>query len=657
MTAEPTSRSTAADDHQNRTRICWLDRRTALYLATLLIPLAGYGIVLKIIRMSRRGLPGPLEWLDQLSSDLMFGAGFGLAWLVIIATIGRRTPARPIAFMIMHLSAIVVAAVSTGFHVYFQRTGSPLTLERLISALGSAGEISGLVAAEIRPEVVLLLIGAVGYAIAGPAVITRLIIGRGPARAGRATGRPLIPVAALTTALLLGSCYSGPSSPSYFSRAPVLAVGLSGLEDSAATKPRDLPEPATIVPPTDTGLTAGPKTQRRNVVIITLESQRAISTAPYTDDLAITPNLAALAESSLVAEQAYAVMPHTSKSLTATYCGVEPPMDTQNSEAGGDGTGGRGVAARCLPELLGQQDYRSAFFQSATESYDRRRDVITGQFGFDEFYGLEDLPKEGFSEANYFGYEDDVMLQPSREWIERNRKNPFLLGYLTVTAHHDYKLPDGFETEHLSDDPELNDYLNGLRYQDRFVGQVIQQFKELGLYDDTVFVITGDHGEGFGEHDLRQHDNTIYQEGVQVPLIIHDPQRAGGGQRVTTPVQHPAILPTVTDLLGYRISTGTGGGYRSPSLLSKASRPPVMISCFEEARCLARIEGTRKYIHHYDFRPDEVFDLAADPGETTNLAASTPPEDLARYRAEALQWRRQVDRLYTDLRTPTPTPR
>ncbi len=649
MTAEPTSHSTAADDQQISTRIGLLDRRTALYLATLLIPLAGYGVALKIIRMSARWPSGPLELLDQLSSDLMFGAGFGLAWLVIIATIGRRTPARPVAFVIMHLTAIIVAAVSTGFHVYFQRTGSPLTLERLTSAIGSAAEISGLVAAELRPELALLLIGAVGYAIAGPAVITRLIIGKDPTRTGRATGRPLIPVVALTTALLLGSCYSGPSSPSYFSRAPVLAVGLSGLEDSAATKPQDLPEPAAITPPTGTTLTAGPKTERRNVVIITLESHRAISTAPYTQDLAITPNLAALAETSLVAEQAYAVMPHTSKSLTATYCGVEPPMDTQNSEAGGDGTGGRGVAARCLPELLSQQDYRSAFFQSATESYDRRRDVITQQFGFDEFYGLEDLPQDGFSSANYFGYEDDVMLQPSREWIQRDPKTPFLLGYLTVTAHHDYKMPDGFETEQLSDDPELNDYLNGLRYQDRFVGKVIQQFKDLGLYDDTVFVITGDHGEGFSEHGLRQHDNTIYQEGVQVPLIVHDPQRFGGGQRLTTPVQHPATLPTVTDLLGYRI---TGGGYRSPSLLSKAGRPPVMISCFEDARCLARIEGSIKYIHHYGFRPDEVFDLAADPGETTNLAAATPPAELARYRAEVLQWRRQVDRLYEDFRNP-----
>src|SRR5690606_13236958 len=226
------------------------------------------------------------------------------------------------------------------------------------------------------------------------------------------------------------------------------------------------------------------------------------------------------------------------------YCGIEPPLDTANTESDE-----RGVASRCLPTLLAEQGYRTGFFQSAVENYDRRRALITEQLGFEHFDSVDTMPTQGFGKSNYFGYEDDVMLAPSREWVEQSDE-PFLLGYLTVTAHHDYAMPDGFETEHLSDDPELNGYLNGLRYQDRFVGKVIQQFKDLGLYEDTIFVITGDHGEGFGEHQLRQHDNTIYQEGVLVPLIVHDPQRFSGGERVATPVQHPAILPTVTDLLG-----------------------------------------------------------------------------------------------------------
>lgn len=639
MTAE-NPRPTAADDRQILFRTGMLDRPTAWYLGALLVPLALYGIALKLLRIaSQQEIPGPLGVINQLSSDVAFGIGFGLGWMLIIAVIGERRVLRRVVIVLMHISAVVVAAVSTAFHVYFQRTGSPLTLHRMISAFESFGSIAGLIGSEVSPSIAALLIGSVGYAIAGPALVRKLITGGGRAnsRPRRPARRTWIPVTALTVALLVASCYSGPGSPSYFSRNAVLAVGLSPL-DAMATNPDDLPELDPIQPPLDTTLVPGKKAEQRNVVIITLETQRGISTAPPLGDPSLTPNLAELAKSSLVAERAYAAMPHTSKSLAATYCGIEPPLDTNNSESNE-----LGVAAKCLPELLTEQGYRSKFFQSAVESYDRRRDLILGQLGFQDFDGVDTLPTEGFSKVNYFGWEDDVMLGPSREWVEEDPDTPFLLGYLTVTGHHDYIVPEGFGVQHLSDDPELNNYLNTLRYQDQFVGKVIQQFKDLGLYEDTIFVISGDHGEGFGEHGLRQHDNTIYQEGVLVPMLVHDPQRFASGKQVAEPVQHTVILPTVTELLGYKIK---GGRYRGTSLLSDEPRGPIKISCFEEARCLSWIDGDLKYIYHYGFRPEEVFDLAADPGEKTNIAASIPPDELKRFRTEALQWRQQVDRLY-----------
>ena len=53
------------------------------------------------------------------------------------------------------------------------------------------------------------------------------------------------------------------------------------------------------------------------------------------------------------------------------------------------------------------------------------------------------------------------MLEPSRDWLRQQGDAPFLLTYLTVTGHHDYRLPDTFPCEHLADDEELNNYLNG----------------------------------------------------------------------------------------------------------------------------------------------------------------------------------------------------
>ena len=69
---------------------------------------------------------------------------------------------------------------------------------------------------------------------------------------------------------------------------------------------------------------------------------------------------------------------HTSKSLTTIHCGVAPPLDTANSEADE-----RGIAGPCLPELLVGKGYRTAFFHSATEEFERRRD-LAGQMGFEQ---------------------------------------------------------------------------------------------------------------------------------------------------------------------------------------------------------------------------------------------------------------------------------
>jgi lipoteichoic acid synthase len=51
------------------------------------------------------------------------------------------------------------------------------------------------------------------------------------------------------------------------------------------------------------------------------------------------------------------------------------------------------------------------------------------------------------------------------------------------------------------------------------VKHLLEQYKELGLYEETIFVLYGDHGEAFGEHGLYQHDNVAYEEGLRVPLL------------------------------------------------------------------------------------------------------------------------------------------
>jgi lipoteichoic acid synthase len=140
------------------------------------------------------------------------------------------------------------------------------------------------------------------------------------------------------------------------------------------------------------------------------------------------------------------------------------------------------------------------------------------------------------------------------------------------------------------------------------VKHLLEQYKELGLYEETIFVLYGDHGEAFGEHGLYQHDNVAYEEGLRVPLLIHDPQNWQGGERVKAPTNQLDVLPTVIDLLGYGVE---GGSYSGSSLLGPPPKDrTLMAGCWYERECLASIEGDEKYIYHYGDEPEELFDLS-----------------------------------------------
>ncbi len=92
---------------------------------------------------------------------------------------------------------------------------------------------------------------------------------------------------------------------------------------------------------------------------------------------------------------------------------------------------------------------------------------------------------EGFERANYFGYEDDIMLEPSREWLEEHGDGPFLVTYKTLMPHHDYLAPTRYGRGDFVEDDWLNRYLNSVRYVDFFLKNLLDQYREMGLYKDT----------------------------------------------------------------------------------------------------------------------------------------------------------------------------
>src|SRR5215212_7958393 len=614
------------------------------YLLALLVPLVIYNLVLKAIRIhTQEEHAGLLEVLGLIRSDLLFNLGYTLLWIGLFA-LAKRGLLRWMVVILFHAMAVLVVAITTCAHFYFEETGSTLDLNIIVYSLTTFGEIKDVVAS-VGSATIWVLAGAVlCYVVLGPWLVTWLVcrwrrwrnrrelIGR-PTSVSR-VGATLVCLAGVVMALFSVPVASSGASIS-FSRDAVVNVIASQVEYERL---KEVAADANVTPrqpPVDTRLKPTAWAEKRNVVLIHLESVRSRSVTPYNEDLKTTPFLNELAKESLVAERAYAVVPHTSKAIVSVNCGVEPHLVREITEAGPDG-----VPARCLADLLKEQGYDTVWFSSATEDFEDRPDLVKN-FGYDEFYPVESMDKEGFQRSNYFGYEDDIMLQPSRAWLEEHKDKPFLATYLGVTGHHDYRPIDRYGSKEFAQADALNRYQNEVRYLDFFVKNVIEQYKQVGLYDNTLFVIYGDHGEGFGEHDLNQHDNSIYEEGIRIPLMVHDPTRFRGGERVETLTNQLDILPTVSDLLGYKVE---GGEYPGRSMLAPPDENRTLFfSCFDDYRCLASLKRNQKYVYFFGNQPEQAYDLSSDPSESNDLADQLGDEDLKKWRTEVLAWYSRVN--------------
>jgi lipoteichoic acid synthase len=616
-----------------------LVREDSIYLSSLLAPLFVYNVVLKVIRISTQfDVLGPVGFLDQVRSDLLFNLGYAALWVGVFAAVRGGVP-RLIVLVLFHVSATVVVALTTSAHFFFETTGSTLDLSFVIVSISAFGEIEGAIASETTLHW-LLVSAALLYGVAGPVVMTRFVIGSWHVPAENAGQSWRAPITACLAAFLFFSLSLLPSATgagNAFSRdalANMIFTELVTPEIDAKLAAKDLPTNTKFVPT--------PGTTKRNVVMVCLESTREESTTPYNGDIDTTPFLNELSKESIMGERAYAVVPHTSKALGVSICGVAPPLDTNKTESEPDI-----IPARCIPDLLKEQGYRTAYFQSATEKFERRRALVEN-FGYQDFFPMETSSKVGFQKANYFGYENDIMLEPSQIWLDENGdKGPFLATYLTVTAHHDYVVPSRYGQEKFAEDDVLNRYQNTVRYQDFFLRNLIQQYKNLGLYEDTIFIVLGNHGEGFGEHGLKQHDNVIYNEGLKIPFFIHDPRRPEA-RTIEAPVNELDILPTVADLLGYEIR---GGTYPGSSMLAPIEERTLMASCYHERTCLASIKGDEKYIYQCGNKGDEYFDLSEDPQERNNIIEQQDDEEIKALRNDLLAWEARARASYEQQRS------
>jgi arylsulfatase A-like enzyme len=187
----------------------------------------------------------------------------------------------------------------------------------------------------------------------------------------------------------------------------------------------------------------------------------------------------------------------------------------------------------------------------------------------------------------------------------------------------------------------LRDLYEGeVAYLDAILGKLIDDLRGKGLTDDTIIVLTSDHGESLGEHDLVFHQFSVHEILLRVPLILHYPKRVSPG-RVSTPVSLADVYPTLVRLAALNVPENPGLAGRDLLTLPTASQATdrrILAEYTAPLEALPKYRLGRGTVDESYFKRDlksirggglklvwasdgrnELYDLAEDPWETRNL--------------------------------------
>lgn len=180
-------------------------------------------------------------------------------------------------------------------------------------------------------------------------------------------------------------------------------------------------------------------------------------------------------------------------------------------------------------------------------------------------------------------------------------------------------------------------YDEEIAYFDEQLARLLDALEERGLLDDTLVVLTADHGEEFLEHGSVAHCRTTYDTETRIPLVFWAPGRPGG--RIATPVENPDVVPTILDFLAVEPPPGMDGKSLRP-WIERREQPGSGVARSLQTNLRSIDDGRYKLIFDLGTGKRQVYDLVNDPGETVDLSAH-PPEEAAALEARLHAWIRE----------------
>jgi arylsulfatase A-like enzyme len=386
----------------------------------------------------------------------------------------------------------------------------------------------------------------------------------------------------------------------------------------------------------------------RNVLFILVDTLRTDHLSAYGYARDTSPALEKLAAGGVRFDRAYAPAPWTKPSVASMFTGQYPHRHGLNFVMAT-----LPASAQTLAERLSQAGFVSAGVVS--------HGFVGPRNGFDQGFEVFDAEEaKGHAHVSTAG-----VTKRARKLLEnlRERERPFFLFVHYFDPHYEFRrhpeygyaagsrgrLSGGEDIHDLRDmGPSLTAeeveflesvYDEEIRFTDAGIGRLLDALEELGLDDDTLVVVTADHGEEFFGRGWLGHTRTLYEEVIRVPLIIRVPGNNERGRAVAAPVSLVSLAPTILDYLGV---DAPDAGFQGPSLRPLIDGSPgedlppvrseVRFIVLSSENVLAEkvaykhavIDGRHKLIKDFREQSYELYDLERDPGERENLAASRP---------------------------------
>jgi arylsulfatase A-like enzyme/Flp pilus assembly protein TadD len=358
----------------------------------------------------------------------------------------------------------------------------------------------------------------------------------------------------------------------------------------------------------------------KNVILISIDTCRADYLSCYGYERKTTPNIDAVAEQGVLFKNVVSPVPLTLPAHSSMLTGTIPPYhqvhDNLNYKFGQDNL--------TIAETLKKHGYTTGAIVSSF--------ILDSQFGLDQgFDEYNDHFVEALSLGEYIERRGAEASLFACEWLSKHRKEKFFLFLHYYDPHTPYEPPEPFATDYAE-----NLYGGEISYVDRCIGQVIAKLKSLGLYDSTLLIITGDHGELLGEHGELEHGYLLYEGAIKVPLIISSP-RIKKPRIINKVVGLVDIVPTILGYLEVPSPPDIQGKDLCEYINSTDSPIPeryIYCESFTPTKydcnpLLSVVTNQWKYIE--TTRP-ELYDLKQDPDEEENLLTAEPK------RTELLQY-------------------